>query len=169
MYSGCIILNGDYSYLNTVSWQKAMKALKKGKTTVLKYSDKVVRTAENVIEKVPAVMKLLYLIRTIYRTRVPFSKKNIMIRDNFTCQYCGTNKEKLTIDHVIPVSKGGKSSFENCVAACKKCNGKKGSKLPSEARMYLKTKPTSPTISEFTRIRATKAGIFDLLKDLGVY
>jgi len=80
---GCVILNGDYSYLNTVNWRKAMKALKKGKTTVLRYSDEVVRTAENVIEKVPAVMKLLYIIRTIYRTKVPFSKKNIMIRDNF--------------------------------------------------------------------------------------
>ncbi len=169
MQSGCVILNGDYSYLNTVTWQKAMKALKKGKTTVLKYSDKVVRTAENVIEKVPAVMKLLYIIRTIYRTKVPFSKKNVMIRDDFICQYCGTHKNKLTIDHIIPVSKSGKSSFENCVAACKDCNSKKGDKLPSEARMYLKRQPTSPTISEFTRLKAMKSGIFDLLKDLGVY
>ncbi|KKM84744.1 hypothetical protein LCGC14_1296120 [marine sediment metagenome] len=164
-----IVLNGDYSYLNSVSWQKAIRLLVKGKASVLKYTEISLKTAENVMIKIPAVMKLIKIIRTIYRTRVPFSKKNIMIRDNFICQYCGTNKEKLTIDHVIPVSRSGKSSFENCVAACKTCNSKKGSKLPSEAHMYLKKKPISPTISEFTRIRATKAGIFDLLKDLGVY
>ena len=165
---GCVILNGDYSYLNTVNWRKAMKALKKGKTTVLRYSDEVVRTAENVIEKVPAVMKLLYIIRTIYRTKVPFSKKNIIIRVNFTCQYCGSTKA-LTIDHVMPASKGGKTTFENCVAACKTCNGRKGNKSPSEIHMYLRKQPVQPTIAEFTRVKAIKAGIFDLLKELGVY
>jgi len=169
MQSGCVILNLDYSYLNTVNWQKAMKLLVKGKATVLKYAESSVTTAEQSIMKIPAVMKLIKLIRTIYRTKVPFSKKNIMIRDDFTCQYCGTHKNKLTIDHVIPVSKAGKSSFENCVAACQECNSRKGSKLPSEARMYLKRQPTSPTISEFTRLKAVKSGIFDLLKDLGVY
>jgi 5-methylcytosine-specific restriction endonuclease McrA len=165
---GCVVLNGDYSYLNTINWQKAMKLLYKGKATVLKYADTVVNTAENVVMKVPAVMKLLKIIRTIYRTKVPFSKKNVMVRDNFTCQYCGTNKG-LTIDHVIPVSKGGKTTFENCVSACKKCNGKKGDKLPSEAHMYMKKQPVHPTISEFTRLKAIKTGVFDVLKELGVY
>jgi len=164
----CVILNGDYSYLNTVSWQKAMKLLVKGKATVVKYADMIVKTAEDAIMKVPAVLKLIKIIRTIYRTRVPFSKKNVMIRDGFKCVYCG-KVTGLTIDHVIPVSRGGKSSFENCVTACKECNGKKGNKLPSEARMFLKKKPVAPTISEFTRIKAVKAGIYDLLKELGVY
>lgn len=164
----CVILNGDYSYLNTVSWQKAIKLIVKGKVTVLKYTEVVVNTAEKVIVKIPAVMKLIKIIRTIYRTKVPFSKKNVMIRDGFTCQYCGKQKE-LTIDHVIPVSRGGKSTFENCVTACKNCNNKKSAKLPSEIQMYLKKKPVAPTISEFTRIKAVKAGVYDLLKDLGVY
>ena len=121
---GCVILNGDYSYLNTVSWQKAIKLIVKGKATVLKYSEIVVKTAENVAMKIPAVMKLIKIIRTIYRTKVPFSKKNVMIRDGFTCQYCGVQKE-LTIDHVTPVSRGGKSAFENCVTACKHCKIKR--------------------------------------------
>jgi len=168
MYKSCVILNGDYTYLNTVSWQKALKLLYKGKATVLKYADSAVKTAEDILVKIPAVMKLLKIIRTIYRTKVPFSKKNVMIRDGFTCQYCRATRE-LTIDHVIPVSRGGKSEFENCVAACKTCNGKKGDKLPSEAQLYLKKKPVAPTISEFTRLKALKAGIFDVLKDLGVY
>jgi len=164
----CIVLNGDYTYLNTVNWQKAIKLIVKGKATVLKYTETVIKTAENVIVKIPAVMKLIKIIRTIYRTKVPFSKKNIMIRDDFTCQYCGKGKE-LTIDHVIPVSRGGKSTFENCVTACKYCNNTKSNKLPSEIHMYLKKKPTSPTISEFTRIRSIKTGVYDLLKDLGIY
>ena len=63
--------------------------------------------------KIPAVMRLIKIIRTIYRTKVPFSKKNVMIRDGFICQYCGKLKE-LTIDHVTPVSRGGKSIFEKC-------------------------------------------------------
>jgi 5-methylcytosine-specific restriction endonuclease McrA len=165
---GTVILNSDYTYLNSVSWQKAIKLLCKGKATVLKYTDIVVNTAENIAMKVPAVMKLVKLIRTIYRTKVPFSKKNIMIRDNFTCQYCG-KKTELTIDHVLPVSRGGKTTFENCVAACKECNGRKGDKRPSEINMFLKKQPSAPTISEFARLKSVKAGIVDLLKDLGVY
>jgi 5-methylcytosine-specific restriction endonuclease McrA len=164
----CVILNGDYSYLNIVSWQKAIKLIVKGKVTVIKYTEVVVKTAEHVIVRIPAVMKLMKIIRTIYRTKVPFSKKNVMVRDGFICQYCGAQKE-LTIDHVIPISKSGKSTFENCVTACKNCNNKKSNKLPSEAHMYLKKQPTSPTIAEFTRVKAVKSGIFDLLKELGVY
>lgn len=163
-----VVLNGDYTYLNTISWQKALRLIVKGKATVLKYADRVVRTAENMIIKIPAVMKLIKIVRTIYRTHVPFSKKNVLIRDNYTCQYCGVNRE-LTIDHVVPVSRGGKSTFENCVAACKTCNSKKGNKLPKECNMFIKKRPVAPTISEFTRLKAMKAGIFDLLKELGIY
>ena len=164
---GCVILNGDYSYLNTVSWQKALKILVKGKATVIKYTEAVIRTGERVFQ-IPAVMKLMKIIRTIYRTHIPFSKKNVMIRDGYSCQYCGAH-ENLSIDHVVPVSKGGKSEFENCLAACKDCNNKKGDKLPSEVHMYPKKMPIAPTISEFTRIKAVKAGVYDILKDLGVY
>jgi len=168
MYQSCVVLNGDYTYLNTISWQKALKLMYKGKATVLKYADVVVKTAENVVVKIPVVMKLIKIIRTIYRTKVPFSKKNVMIRDGFRCQYCQSNS-KLTIDHIIPVSRGGKTEFENCVAACQTCNNRKGNKLPSEAQLYLKKQPIAPTISEFTRLKALKAGIFELLKELGVY
>ena len=163
----CIVLNGDYSYLNTVNWKKAVKLLLKGKATAVKYTDAVIRAGKTVIQ-VPAVLKLMKIIRTIYRTHVPFSKKNIMIRDNYTCQYCGS-KDELTIDHVIPTARGGKTSFENCVTACKTCNCKKRDRLPTEAHMYFKKKPVAPTISEFTRVKALKAGILDLLEELGVY
>jgi len=162
-----IILNGNFEYLNTIHWKKAIKLMVKGKATVLKYADAVVRAGGSFM-KIPLVMKLMKIIRTIYRTHVPFSKRNVMVRDNFACQYCGDTQE-LTVDHVVPSAKNGKTTFENCVTACKACNSKKGNKLPSEAGIYPKRRPTAPTISEFTRMRADKMGISDLLRELGVY
>lgn len=166
----CIVLNADYTYINTVSWKKAIKLVINGKAEALKYSDKVITNFENtVIMKIPIVMKLLKLIRTIYKTKVPFSKKNILVRDGFKCAYCGSKSRGLTIDHIVPVSRGGKSNFENCVAACKECNSKKGNQTASEAHMYLKKQPNSPTISEFILIKIKHLGIYEVLKDLGVY
>ncbi len=165
----CVLLNADYSFLNIVDWKRAMCLLVKSKVQVLKYSERIIRTAEGAIIKVPAVMRLIKLIRALYRNRVPFSKKNILIRDGFKCAYCGTDKFKLTIDHIIPKARGGKTTFENCVASCKACNNSKGSKTPKEADMYLKVKAYQPTISEFLRLKVRKLGINDILKDFGIY
>jgi 5-methylcytosine-specific restriction endonuclease McrA len=141
----------------------------KKKVEVLKYTDKIISNAEKTLTmKIPAVIKLIKAIRSLYRSKVPFSKRNVMVRDGFVCVYCGSN-EMLTIDHVLPVSRGGKSTFENCVSACKKCNSKKGDNTPSEVHMFLKKKPYAPTISEFIKMRMEKLGIMDLLKELGVY
>ena len=91
-----------------------------------------------------------------------------MIRDKFECQYCGATSD-LTIDHIVPLSRGGKSLFENCVTACKLCNSKKTNKLPNETGFHLKKKPTAPTINEFIRFKSDKLGITELLKSLGIY
>ena len=79
----CVLLNADYTFLNVVDWKRAMCLLTKDKITVLKYSERIVKTAEGVLMRIPAVMKLIKLIRTLYRTRVPFSKRNVLIRDGF--------------------------------------------------------------------------------------
>jgi 5-methylcytosine-specific restriction endonuclease McrA len=141
----------------------------KDKVQVLKHSEKIVRTAGGIIIKVPAVMKLIKLIRTLYINRVPFSKKNVLVRDGFKCAYCGAERQRLTIDHIIPKSKGGKADFENCVSSCKPCNNKKGDRTPREALMYLKVKAYQPTISEFLRLKVKKLGINDILRDMGIY
>jgi len=141
----------------------------KGKVQVLKHSERIIRTAGGIIIKVPAVMKLIKLIRTLYINRVPFSKKNVLVRDGFKCAYCGAERQRLTIDHIIPKSKGGKADFENCVSSCKPCNNKKGDRTPREALMYLKVKAYQPTISEFLRLKVKKLGINDLLRDMGIY
>jgi len=143
----------------------------KGKTEVLKWSDKVARNGDGeVITKLPLVMRLIKVIRMIYKNKVPYSKRNIFVRDSYQCMYCGTKqKVKLTIDHVIPQSQGGKTSFDNCVASCRPCNLKKGRKTPSEAKMYLVRQPYTPTIYEFIRLKMKHYKIDEFLKELGVY
>jgi 5-methylcytosine-specific restriction endonuclease McrA len=165
----CVLLNADYTFLNVVHWKRAVCLQAKGKVEVIKNSAKIVKSSGGAEFKIPAVMRLIKLIRTIYRTGVAFCKKNVLIRDGFRCAYCGSQKFRLTIDHIIPKSKGGKSDFDNCVAACKPCNTKKGDRLPSQVSMYLKSRPHQPTVSEFLRLKLQKLGINDLLKDLGIY
>lgn len=165
--SGVILLNADYTYLNVISWKKAVTLICKGKVEVLEASKKIIRNCERTMEiLVPKIMRLIKMIRTLYKSRVPYSKRNVYIRDGFECCYCGCEPAKLTIDHVVPRSKGGKSTFENTVAACKDCNLSKQDRTPHEAGMYLKRQPYAPTINEFLQIRMRKLGIKDVLEEL---
>ena len=167
--SHCILLNADYTFLNLVDYRRAICLMTKGKVQVLRYSERCIHGAEGLVVRVPAVMKLIKLIRTLYKLRVPFSKKNVLIRDGFRCAYCGRKSERLTIDHIVPKSKGGSTTFENCVASCKPCNNSKGDKPCSQAGMYPKTKAFQPTISEFLRLKLKNLGIEEFLRDAGIY
>ena len=169
MMTQCVLLNADYSFLNLVHWKRAFCLLAKGKVEVVRDTQKTIRNSSGKEFKVPAVMRLIKLIRTIYRSRVAFTKRNVLVRDRFQCAYCGTRKEKLSIDHIIPKSRGGQTTFENCVAACKACNLRKGGRTPNEAKMYLNLKAFQPTISEFLRIKFENLGVYEVLKELGVY
>ena len=164
----CVVLNADYSFLNVVDWKRAMCLLFKEKVKVLRYSSRTVRTGEGLTVKIPAVIKLIKFIRMVYRSRVPFSKRNVLIRDGFKCAYCRRAGSHLTLDHIVPRSRGGNTVFENCVAACKPCNHKKGNKTPSEAKMYPQVKAYQPTISEFLRRRVKLLGFDELLRDIGI-
>lgn len=165
----CVVLNGDYSFLNVVNWKRAICLVLKGKTEVLKYSNRELRNGEGeVIIKVPLVMRLIKLIRTIYRNKVPFSKNNVFSRDGFRCMYCGSGNQ-LTVDHIIPQSRGGKTNFDNCTTACRPCNNKKDRRTPSEAGMHLARQPYAPTISEFLRLKMKQLKLDEFLKELGVY
>jgi 5-methylcytosine-specific restriction endonuclease McrA len=163
-----VVLNGDFSFLNVISWRRAICMVIKGKAEVLKYSERIIRIATGEFMKIPLVLKLIKIVRLIYRNKVPFSKRNIMIRDGYKCVYCESN-EILTIDHVVPTSRDGKTNFENCVTCCKVCNFKKKNKTPSEAKMYMKKQPYAPTISEFIKIKLKSLKLEDYLIELGVY
>lgn len=163
----CILLNADYTFLNLVNWKRAVCLMANGKAEVVKDSQSTVRSPGGLTLRVPAVLRLIKLIRTIYRAGVAFTKRNVLVRDGFRCAYCGHSRDRLSIDHIIPRSRGGKTTFENCVAACKACNLKKGGRTPSEAGMYLRVKVFQPTISEFLRLKFRHLGLHEILADFG--
>lgn len=168
MYTSCILLNGDYTFLCLVDWKKAMCLVIADKVKVLKYSDRVICGVGRVF-RAPAVLLLIKVVRSVYRTKVPFSKKNVQIRDRHSCAYCGKKEKSFTLDHVIPRSKGGKTNWENCVACCRDCNNKKGARTPGEAGMHLIRRPYQPTIAEFVAIRLKQSEVYKFLIDLGIY
>ena len=141
-----LLLNADaqpvsYLPLSSIQWKEAITYLWLDKVTVLEwYDDWVVRSA-SWETKVPAVMMLKDMQRRRHRPR--FSKINLYIRDLYTCQYCNTphTRKELTMDHVIPLSLGGKTKWENIVAACGSCNALKGNKT----HMKPKKVPYVPT------------------------
>ena len=148
-----IVLNASYEFLGLVSWKRAMTLLFTGKVEVVKQSDRFVRTVSKTV-RVPAVVRLIKFIRQIYRREVPLSRKNVLTRDGFQCQYCGAEHSsgELTIDHVIPKVQSGANEWTNVVACCRHCNMKKGGRTPRQAGMHLVRKPVKPTIMEFINL-----------------
>ena len=165
-----VLLNSDYTTLGIISWRKAVRLMVKKKVEIVKASTRVIHNFEQTVEIViPLVLRLIKLVRALWKVRVPFNKKALLMRDNHKCQYCGCELNRnATIDHVIPRSKGGKSTFDNCVAACTPCNNKKDDRLPSIAKMYPKQKPHTPTINEFIMLSIKNAGLDALLAELGI-
>lgn len=115
--------------LSTASWQNAITYLWMDRVTVLEWYDDWIVRSEQWETRVPAVIMFKKFIKRNMRPR--FSKYNIMLRDRFKCQYCGTSVDRATVsmDHVIPVSLGGDTSWHNIVCSCMPCNTRKGSKL----------------------------------------
>lgn len=103
----------------------------------------------------PSVVKLNGYIRVPYK-KIILTRKNILKRDNHKCSYCGRGDLPLTLDHIIPKSKGGDDSWENLVAACMPCNNRKGDRTLEEADMRLRAKPYAPNHIIFIRNNASK-------------
>ncbi len=167
-----IVLNNDYSFLSTITWKKAICLIVKGKAEVLKKTKKVIYNFEKTVKfYIPLVIKLIKLVRKVYKNKIPYTRKNVYIRDQYTCAYCHTklSPNECTTDHVKPKAKGGKSSWENCVCACFDCNNKKGDKTCEEARMFVKFTPQAPTINQFTQLSFKSMGLDKILNDLMGY
>ena len=141
--SQVLILNQSYEPITVCSARKAIVLLFLTKAEMVAKKDgKVVRTVKDSYP-LPSVIKLSSYIRVPFK-RIELSRKNILRRDNHTCQYCGMKAKNLTIDHVVPKSRGGGDSWENLVACCTACNNKKGNRTPEEARMKLLSIPHRP-------------------------
>ena len=150
----CLLLNSDASPvsmlpLSAISWQDAIKYMVLDKVSVLEWhEDWIVRSA-NWSTPVPAII----MLKEYYKKKgyVRFSKYNVFLRDEFRCQYCGDHVEKraATLDHVFPVSHGGRTIWENCTTACAKCNSSKG----NNKKITPKIKPYKPSYWELVEKR----------------
>jgi 5-methylcytosine-specific restriction endonuclease McrA len=142
MNSEVLVLNQDYQPLSVCSVQRSVKLLFLEKAELLHdRPDMMLRTVTEEYSY-PSVIRLKRYIRLPY-SKIALSRRNIMKRDRQTCQYCGI-KSDLTLDHVMPKSRGGRDSWENLTTACNTCNVKKGNRTPEEAGMPLKSKPYRP-------------------------
>ncbi|KMP11246.1 HNH endonuclease [Candidatus Nitromaritima sp. SCGC AAA799-A02] len=138
-----LVLNYSFEPLQFCSAKRAIVMVLAGRAEFLESDGYVVRSPSTTF-RLPAVIRVLKMVKRSRRKGVAFSKKNILRRDNFTCQYCGVSNNLLTVDHILPKSRGGKTSWNNVVVACKPCNLKKGNQTPSEKGMELVRKPRKP-------------------------
>lgn len=143
-----LLLNGTYEVLSFIPYKRVVRLLYKDKVEVLSTWDEVICSAEDKI-KYPSILKLKNIIKKNITT-VNFSRGAVVQRDRSTCQYCFKKliPSEITIDHVVPRSRGGISSFYNCVVSCMPCNSKKGDKFLEEVDMTLTSKPVHPSLSK---------------------
>jgi 5-methylcytosine-specific restriction endonuclease McrA len=158
--SKCLLLNADYTPLKLISWQKAIVWSIKYKENpnyaieiIEFYRDKYIQGSGDKKYLVPLVARTLKYFN-IYNRLLKFSRQNLFIRDNYTCQYCGQKfpYKELTYDHIIPKSKfidtkNSATSWKNITTACLYCNRKKSNKTPEQANMMLLNKPEKPAYS----------------------
>lgn len=155
-----IVLNADHTQINIVSWKRAFNLIEKGKAEVLKYSDNIVSNYSGSKKfHVPAIVKLVTFVKSVYKNTIKFSKRFLHIRDNKTCAYCGCKGAKMSVDHVHPLSRGGKTTWLNCVSSCGKCNHKKADKTLAESGMTLLFKPYAPTTAQFLKCKLIASGL----------
>ncbi len=140
-----LVLNATYEPLNIVPIRRAIVLLLKEKAEIVEAAKAKVR-AEHLAIDWPLVIRLVAFVPVPRRLPLPLSRRTVMARDLYTCQYCGgqPGKHDLTIDHIIPRSRGGTTTWENVVTACAPCNRRKGDRLAEEAQMTLMSKPARP-------------------------
>ncbi len=160
-----LLLTQGYEPIQIISWQRAITLHALDKVEVIEEYDTVIR-APSIVVRVPAVVRLRKAFRR-HAKPVKFSRVNIYARDNYRCQYCAMkcSIDELTYDHVIPRSKGGKTTWENIVSACYACNRHKANRTPAQAGMKLLTTPGRPTWMPSVQIRVSARSVPDAWRD----
>ena len=153
-----LLLNSDaqpvsWLPLSTLTWQDAIKYMVLDKARVLEFHDDWIVHSANWETPVPSIMMLTEYMKP--KTGIRFSKSNVFLRDSYTCQYCGVKleKSKCTLDHVLPTSHGGKTTFDNSTTACGPCNANKG----ADKRIKPRHKPYKPDYWELVNKRKQMA------------
>lgn len=142
-----LVLNASYEPLNITSWRRAVVLLIKDKAEQVEHNGRFIYPGM----PLPTVIRLRHYIRVPYK-EISLTRRNIFYRDSHNCQYCGCSGDSLTLDHVVPRSRGGGDSWENIVTACVRCNIKKGNRTPREANMPLERPPRRPHSSLYFEV-----------------
>jgi len=150
-----LVLNASYEPLNVCSVRRAHVLVWKGKAEVIESHDRPLRSATGAFVW-PHVIRLLQYVRVPRAVKRRISRRVLFARDGWRCVYCGTSGGRLTLDHVVPRSRGGDSVWENVVTACAPCNLRKGDRTLEEASMTLPRVPHTPAPVLFIRLAAQR-------------
>ena len=142
-----LVLNQDYEPLNVCNARRAFVLIDRGKAEIMENGGGLLRSPSANFA-VPSVIRLIYLIKRP-RHQPRLTRRDVFVRDGYTCQYCGRNTKDLTIDHVRPRRQGGPHIWENVVAACRHCNHQKAGRTPQEAHMRLLREPKAPPVGSY--------------------
>lgn len=149
-YTPVLVLNQDWSPLAIARVPRALTLIGNGKAEVLEHGVAPITTPTCSVPR-PSVIRLITFVSRP-RPHVRYTRQNLFKRDGFTCQYCFKRTKELTIDHVIPISRGGSDTWNNVVTSCRACNHRKGARTPQEAHMLLRTQPYEPKISSYLHL-----------------
>lgn len=145
-----LILNQNYEPMSVINVKKAIVLLYLGKVELIEAHQGKQLRAVSMSMPFPSIVRLSVYVRIPYK-KIILSRKNILRRDGHRCQFCGRSDIALTVDHVMPMSRGGEDTWENLVCACVRCNNKKGDRTPDEAGMPLFRTPMRPNHVTFIR------------------
>ncbi len=151
-----LVLNASYEPINVCTVRRAAVLVLKSRAEVLEKGKGALHSERLDLDR-PCVIRLVRYVRIprdVHRRKI--TRKAVLARDAYTCQYCGHEAAGLTVDHVIPRSRGGESVWENIVASCAPCNRRKGNRMPREARMHPANRPKPPGPTVFIRIAAPR-------------
>ena len=146
-----LVLNASYEPLNVCTLRRAHVLVWKGKAEIIESQAKPLRSATTAFER-PHVIRLVSYVRVPRGVSRRISRRVLFARDGWQCAYCGSSSNRLTLDHVVPRSRGGESVWENVVTSCAPCNHRKGDRLLEETSMTLRTTPKPPLPVLFIRL-----------------
>jgi 5-methylcytosine-specific restriction endonuclease McrA len=150
-----LVLNASYEPLNVCSVRRAYVLVFKGKAEVIEKLEKPLHSASDTFPW-PHVIRLVSYVHVPRTAQRKISRRALFARDGWRCVYCGTSSGRLTLDHVVPRSRGGDSVWENVVTSCAPCNLRKGNRLPEEVAMTLAAPPRAPAPVLFIRLAAPR-------------
>jgi 5-methylcytosine-specific restriction endonuclease McrA len=145
MYAPVLVLNANFEPINVCNTRRAINLILSGKANLVMNGRGEIKTVSQAFPR-PSIIRLQRMVKRP-RPRVRLTKREILRRDDYTCQYCGQSAPILTIDHVIPRHMGGVHSWRNLVTACSACNHRKGGRTSEQAQMRLLRIPKEPPAS----------------------